>query len=127
MDDHVALRRTLRLLLDREPDLDVVAEAADLSTVLRDVNRDAPQVLVLDLQLHNGSSLETIRQLRSSAPDIEIVVLSMEVSSAFAEQALEAGAAGFVLKERSDSDLPAAIRAAVRGEKFLSPPVRSFA
>jgi two-component system response regulator NreC len=122
-DDHVALRRSLRLLLDREPDVDVVAEAADLATVLRHVHRHSPHVLVLDVPLHGGSSLETISQLRNSAPDIEIVVLSMEMSWAFAEQALEAGAAGFVLKDRSDSDLPAAIRAAARGDEFVSPPV----
>jgi two-component system response regulator NreC len=126
-EDHVALRRSLRLLLDGEPDVDLVADAADLSTVLHQVHRHAPQVLVLDLQLHGGSSLEAIRQLRSRVPGAAIVVLSMEMSSVFAEQVLEAGAAGFVLKERSDSDLPAAIRAAVRGEEFVSPPVRSGA
>jgi two-component system response regulator NreC len=122
-DDHSMVRRSLRLLLDREEDVEVIAEAADLAAVIRHVHGHVPHVLVLDLQMPNGSSLETIHRLRDQVPDTEIVVLTMEASPLFAQQALDAGAIGFVLKDRSDSELPEAVRAAVRGREFVSPKV----
>jgi DNA-binding NarL/FixJ family response regulator len=122
-DNHAGMRRSLRLLLAREEDVEVVAEATDLSAVVRHVHGRVPHVLVLDLQLPNGSTLETIRRLREKVPDTEIVVLTMETSPLFAQQALDAGAVGFVLKDRSDSELPAAVRRAARGEEYVSPRV----
>jgi two-component system response regulator NreC len=122
-DDHAAVRRSLRVLLDGEVDVKVVAEAGDLSRVVRHLHGEAPNVLVLDLELRNGSTIETIRHLRTLAPDTEIVVLTMEASAAFARQALAAGAVGFVLKDKADADLPAALRAAVEGAEFVSAPI----
>jgi two-component system response regulator NreC len=119
-DDHVGVRRSLRLLLDGEQDVAVIAEAADLSTVLRHVHGRVPHVLVLDLQMPNGSSVETIRRLRDQVPDTEIVVLTMEASPLFAQQALDAGAVGFVLKDRADTELPAAVRCAAEGSEYVS-------
>ena len=104
--DHAAVRRNLRLLLDGEDDFEVIAEAADLSTVMRHVHGHLPHVLVLDLRMPNGSSIETIRRLRTQVPDTEIVVLTMENSAVFAQQAIDAGAIGFVLKDRADGELP---------------------
>jgi len=122
-DDHAVVRRNLRLLLDREEDVKVVAEAADLSTVVHHVHGQLPHVLVLDLQMPNGSSIETIRRLRDQVPSTEIVVLTMEESPLFAQQALDAGAVGFVLKDRADTELPLAVRLAVIGDEFISPRV----
>jgi DNA-binding NarL/FixJ family response regulator len=122
-DDHAGVRRSLRLMLDREDDVDVVAEADDLSTVIHKVHCHVPRVLVLDLQMPNGSSLETIRALRERIPGTEIVVLTMDISPAFAQAALTAGAVGFVLKDRSDVELPAAIRAASHGGEYVSPQI----
>ena len=122
-DDHAGVRRSLRLMLDREDDVEVIAEAADLSTVMRKVPHHVPHVLVLDLGMPNGSSIETIRALRERIPETEIVVLTMDISPAFAQEALAAGAIGFVLKDRSDSELPAAVRAAARGGEYVSPQV----
>lgn len=119
-DDHAAVRRNLRHLLDGEKGLEVIAEAADLSTVLDCVPARVPHVLVLDLRLSNGSSADTIRRLRAQVPDTEIVVLTMEQSPAFAQQALDAGAIGFVLKDKADTELPVAVRRAARGEEFVS-------
>jgi two-component system, NarL family, response regulator NreC len=119
-DDHHAVRRNLRLLLEGEEGMDVIAEAADISTLLRHVPIHLPHVLILDLRLPNGSSIQTIRRLRETAPDTEIVVLTMEESPAFAQQALAAGAVGFVLKDRADSELPAAVRRAAAGEEYVS-------
>jgi two-component system, NarL family, response regulator NreC len=122
-DDHSAVRRNLRLLLDREDGMEVIAEAADMSTVLRHVPAHLPHVLVLDLRLPNGSSIGTIRRLREQVPETAIVVLTMEESPAFAQQALDAGAHGFVVKDQADDELPKAIRAAARGEEYVSPRV----
>jgi two-component system response regulator NreC len=122
-DDHAVMRRNLRLLLDGEDDCRVVAEAADLSTVTRQVHEHVPHALVLDLQMPDGKSIETMRHLREQVPETEIVVLTMEASPLFAQQALDAGAVGFVLKDRADSELPEAIRRAARGDEYISPRV----
>lgn len=122
-DDHVVVRRCLRLLLDVENDLAVIAEATDLPSVVRYVHGHVPHVLVVDLQMPNGSSLETIRRLRDHVPETEVVVLTMEPSPLFAQQALDSGALGFVLKHRADTELPAAIRCAAAGKEYVSPQV----
>jgi two-component system response regulator NreC len=122
-DDHATVRRNLKQLLDREDDMTVVAEAADLSTVARHVHQHHPQVLVLHLAMPGGSSLETIARLRSVVPETEVVVLTMEPSPVFAKQALEAGAVGFVLKDRADDELPKAVRTAAAGGEYVSPSV----
>jgi two-component system, NarL family, response regulator NreC len=122
-DDHALMRRSLRLLLENERDLEVIAEAGDLQTVTRHVREHRPHVLVLDLGLPNGSSIQEIGRLRTEAPGTEIVVLTMEESPVFAQQALDAGAIGFVLKEMADEDLPAAVRRAARGLHYVSPRV----
>ena len=119
-DDHPAVRRNLRVVLDDEPGVQVIAEAADIWTVLRHVPAHAPQVLVLDLRLPDGCSLRAIRPLRFEVPATEIVVLTMEKSPSVAHRALEAGAVGVVLKHKADSDLPVAVRRAARGQEYVS-------
>jgi two-component system response regulator NreC len=119
-DDHNLMRRNLRLLLDREDDLEVVAEAGDVAAAVRDVQENRPHVLVLDLRTTNGSSLDAIRRLRQRVPETRIVVLSTEEDPAFAQQALDAGAIGFVLEDTADADLPQALQDAVRGERYVS-------
>ena len=122
-EDHIAVRRNLKALLDREEGMTVVSEAADLQTAARNVHGDRPHVLVLDLEMPGGSSLETVARLRCLAPDTEIVVLTMEPSPILARRALETGAAGFVLKDRADDELPQAIRTAAAGGEYVSPRV----
>src|SRR5437763_14548642 len=116
-DEHALVRRSLRLLLDGEDGVDVVAEACDIAQVLRHVHGHAPNVLVLDLQTPGGSSIEAIRRLHDLVPNVAIVVLTMEESPAFAQRALDSGAVGFVLKDRSDTELPVALRRVVQGEE----------
>lgn len=120
-DDHAMARRTLRLLLDRETDIKVIAEVADINDVSAHVSRHVPHVLVLDLRLPNGSSTDTIRRLRDFVPETQIVVLTMEESPLFAQQALDAGAIGYVLKDRADTEPLSAIRCATRREEYVSP------
>jgi two-component system response regulator NreC len=122
-DDHTLMRHGLRLTLEEEPDVEVIAEADDMSCAIRQVDLFKPHVLVLDLRMRGGSSVETIADMRERVPNMRVVVLSMNDSPAFARHALGAGALGFVLKDLADSELPEAVRAAARGEQYASPRV----
>jgi two-component system response regulator NreC len=120
-DDHAVVRAGLRLLLDAESDFEVVAEAGDINAARRYVHGHHPDVLVLDLNMPGGSSLEAIPAIRDEAPDTQVVVLTMQEEPAFARHALAAGAAGYVLKEAADSELVEAVRRAAIGEIYLNP------
>lgn len=124
-DDHATLRRTLRLLLESEQDVEVIAEAVDLSAVVDHVSRHAPRVLVLDLRLPAGSNIAMIAQLRKRFPGTEVVVMTMEESPLFAQRAIDAGATGFVVTDRADTDLVTAVRLAARGQEYVSARVAS--
>jgi two-component system, NarL family, response regulator NreC len=120
-DDHVVVRSGLRLVLDSEPDFEVVAEAGDVDSARRYVRGHHPAVLVLDLNMAGGSSLEAIPAIREESPETQIVVLTMQQEPAFARQALGTGALGYVLKESADDELVEAVRRAAVGESFLTP------
>lgn len=120
-DDHAVVRSGLRMLLDSEPDFAVVAEAGDLEAAQRYVRGHHPKVLVLDLNMPGGSSLEAIPTIRQQAPETQIVVLTMQQEPAFARRALGAGAIGYVLKEAADDELVEAVRRAAAGESYLNP------
>ena len=120
-DDHAVVRQGLHLLIDAEPGLKVVAEAGTVPDTLMKTRALRPAVLILDLNMPGGSSLEAIPQLRHDAPDTAIVVLTMQNDPAFARKALQAGAAGFVLKEAADDELLEAIRQASSGGTYLNP------
>jgi two-component system response regulator NreC len=120
-DDHAVVRSGLRLLLEAEEDFEVVAEAGDVEAARRYVRGHHPGVLVLDLNMPGGSSLDAIPVLRTEAPETQIVILTMQEEPAFARQALSAGAAGYVLKEAADSELVEAVRRAAAGETYLNP------
>jgi two-component system, NarL family, response regulator NreC len=120
-DDHQVVRSGLRLLLDAEDGLEVVAEASDVDSARRYVRGHRPSVLVLDLNMPGGSSLEAIPTIRAESPETQIVVLTMQQEPAFAREALGAGALGYVLKEAADEELVEAVRNAARGEHYLNP------
>ncbi len=120
-DDHAVVRSGLRMLLDSEADFEVVAEAGDVEAARRYVRGHHPAVLVLDLNMPGGSSLEAIPVLREEAPDTQIVVLTMQEEPAFARHALGAGALGYVLKEAADDELVQAVRRAAAGATYMNP------
>ena len=120
-DDHAVVRAGLRLLLDAEDGLEVVAEAGDVPGAVRLVETHRPAVAVLDLNMPGGSSLDAIAMLRDTTPETAIVVLTMQDDPAFARQALRNGALGFVLKEAADEELLEAVRMAARGRTYLNP------
>ena len=120
-DDHAVVRKGLRLLIDAEPGLKVVAEAGTVPDAMMKTRALRAGVLILDLNMPGGSSLEAIPQIREEAPMTAIVVLTMQNDPAFARQALQSGAAGFVLKEAADDELLEAIRQAANGGTYLNP------
>ena len=109
------------MLLDGERDFEVVAEAGDAESARRYVRGHQPKVLVLDLNMPGGSSLEAIPVIREESPGTQIVVLTMQQERAFAREALGAGALGYVLKEAADEELVEAVRRAAAGESYLTP------
>jgi len=122
-EDHEVMRRGLRRVLDDAGDIEVIAEGDDLAAVMRHVQMQRPNVLVLDLNMGSGSGIEVIRRLREGVPATEIVVLKMDESAAFAQHAIDAGAIGFVLKDTADAELPEAVRRAARRREYVSPRV----
>jgi two-component system response regulator NreC len=120
-DDHKVVRRGLRMLLDSEPGFEVVAETGDVDGAQRYVRGHHPAVLVLDLNMPGGSSLEAIPAMRAESPQTQIVVLTMQDEPAFARQALAAGAIGYVLKEAADTELVEAVRLAAVNQSYLNP------
>ncbi len=122
-DDQNATRQKLRLSLDREADIEVVAEADDMVSVVRRVHGFLPHVLVLDLGMPGDSSIEMLRRLHKQVPETKVVVLAMSEDPVFARRALDAGAIGFVFKGTVTVDLQQAVRHAARGEQYVSPSV----
>jgi two-component system, NarL family, response regulator NreC len=120
-DDHAVVRSGLRLLLENENDFEVVAEASDIDSARRYVRGHHPKVLVLDLNMPGGSSLEAIPVIREESPGTQIVVLTMQTEPVFAREALAAGALGYVLKEAADDELVEGVRRAAVGERYLNP------
>ena len=122
-DDHRMFRRTLRRLLDVEETVSVVDEASNLRSTIDLVHRHRPRVLVLDLDMPNGSTIEAIRRLQSELAWTAIVVLTTEDSALLAQQLLAAGAVAFVFKDRAETELLEAVDRAAHGEEFVSPRV----
>jgi DNA-binding NarL/FixJ family response regulator len=120
-DDHAVVRRGLRLVLEGEPDLRVVAEAGDgAEAVERGLAPDV-DLAVLDVSMPRKTGLQAARELTSRRPDVRVLILSMHDNEQYLFEALRAGASGYVLKSVADRDLVEACRATMRGEPFLYP------
>jgi two-component system response regulator NreC len=120
-DDHTIVRSALRALLEAHHSFEVVAEAGDVDEAARKVLAYKPDVLVLDLSMPGGSSLAAIPRMLAASQRTAIVVLTMEDEPRFAREALQAGALGYVLKEAADTELVAAVEAAINGVRYLNP------
>jgi DNA-binding NarL/FixJ family response regulator len=120
-DDHAVVRRGLRLVLDAEPDLQVVAEAADGLEALAVGLRDDVHLAVLDVAMPGLTGLQVARELSARRPELRSLLLSMYDSSQYLFEALRAGASGYVLKADADETLIEACHATMRGEPFLYP------
>ncbi|CAN5205161.1 response regulator transcription factor [soil metagenome] len=119
IDDHAVVRAGLKALFDRQADMTVVAEADRTSQALTMIEANHPEILVLDLTLPGGGSLELIRTLRSRGDTPRVVVLTMHDDPAYARSALAAGATGYVVKTVGEQELLDAVRAVAHGRVFI--------
>jgi two-component system response regulator NreC len=120
-DDHEIVRHGIRMVLESEPDIEVVAEAGDAESAARYVLGHHPSVLVLDLNMPGQPSIEAIPTIQEASPETAIVVLTMQSEPGFARQALQAGARGYVIKHAAARELVDAVRAAVAGDTYINP------
>src|SRR5919197_4238166 len=120
-DDHGIVRSGLKLLLDRQSDIEVVAEAEDGVDALEKVLATRPDVAILDVAMPRMTGLQATHEIKRQAPDTQVLILSMHDDERYLFEALRAGAAGYVLKRAAGEDLLDAVRAAARGEPFLTP------
>ncbi|MFI0355926.1 response regulator [Actinomadura sp. 9N407] len=120
-DDHALVRRGIRLILDNEPDLQVVAEAGDGAEAVELARATRPDLAILDVAMPRLTGLQAARELARVQPELRILILTMHDNEQYFFEALKAGAAGYVLKSLADRDLIDACRAAMRGEPFLYP------
>ena len=120
-DDHAVVRHGLALVLDSEPDLEVVAEAGDGAAAVERALGGGIDLAILDITMPRMTGLQAAREITTHAPEIRVLILSMHDSEQYLYQALQAGASGYVLKSVVDRDLVEACRATMRGEPFLYP------
>jgi DNA-binding NarL/FixJ family response regulator len=120
-DDHAVVRRGLKLVLDAEPDLEVVAEANDGAEAVELALADDVHLAILDVTMPRLTGIQAARELSQRKPELRMLILSMHDSEHFFFEALRAGASGYVLKSVADRDLVEACRATMRGEPFLYP------
>jgi DNA-binding NarL/FixJ family response regulator len=119
-DDHGIVRGGLRLLLDRQPDMEVVAEAVDGVAAFEEALAAKPDVCVLDVSMPRMTGIQATRQIKAHLPDTAVLILSMHDDERYLFEALKAGASGYVLKREVDHALLDAVRAVARGEAFLT-------
>ena len=122
-DDHHVVRQGLRALLEAEPDFRVVGEASDGLEVADLVERLQPRVLIVDLMMPGLNGLEVTRQVSKRSPQTRVLILSMHSNEAYVLEALRNGAAAYVLKDSSATDLVHAVREVAAGRRYLSPPL----
>jgi Response regulator containing a CheY-like receiver domain and an HTH DNA-binding domain len=120
-DDHAVVRRGLRLVLDAEPDLEVVAEVGDGAQAVERALQEDIDLAIIDISMPRMTGLQAVRELHRRRPGLRILILSMHQNEQYLYEALKAGASGYVLKTVVDRDLVEACRAAMRGEPFLYP------
>jgi DNA-binding NarL/FixJ family response regulator len=122
-DDHHVVRQGLRVLLEGQPDFQLVGEAGDGLEAVQLTERLKPDVLIIDLMMPSLNGLEATRQLSQRSPHTRVVILSMHANEAYVLEALRNGAAGYVLKDSSAADLVHAVREVVAGRRYLSSPL----
>lgn len=120
-DDHILMRQGLRMMIESQPDLEVVGEAGDGLELLKRLQAITPDMVLVDVAMPRLRGIEAVREIRSLYPCIRILVVTMHKSRQYIYHAFAAGADGYLLKEDSDSELLLAIQTVRRGKTFLSP------
>ncbi|MHC4499596.1 MAG: response regulator [Planctomycetota bacterium] len=122
-DDHKITRQGLCSLLDKQPDMEVVAEAEDGRTAVRLALELAPDVIIMDVSMPDLNGIEAARKIAAECPEVNIVALSMHSDSLFVTEMLKSGAAGYLLKDCAFEELERAIRTVMAGKTYLSPAI----
>jgi len=122
-DDHQIVRQGLRILLEAEPDMEIIAEADNGRKVLKLAQELLPDVIIMDLSMPELNGIEATRQILSGAPEVKVVALSMHSDSLFVLNMIKSGASGYLLKDCALEELVKAIRAVVDHKTYLSPGV----
>jgi two-component system response regulator NreC len=122
-DDHRVLRAGLRLLLERQPDFAVVAEASDGRQTVDLVKQHSPDIVLLDIAMPHLNGVEAARQIHARHPDVGIIILSMHADESYLLRALKSGAKGYLLKDSGEDDVIQAIRSVSEGKAFFSPAI----
>ena len=120
-DDHGIVRSGVRMLLERQSDIQVIGEASNGAEARDLVIREKPDLAILDVKMPKLTGLQATREIREQVPEVSVLILSMYDDDRYLFEALKAGASGYVLKAQADSDLMAAVRAVEKGEPFLTP------
>jgi two-component system, NarL family, response regulator NreC len=123
VDDHEIVRVGLRSVLDSQPDIEVVGEAADGREAIDVVDRHLPDVVLMDIAMPNLNGIDATLRIKESHPKIKVIILSMHLERAYVAETLRAGASGYVLKERAVDEMLPAIKTARTGRTYLSPGV----
>jgi two-component system response regulator NreC len=126
-DDHHVVRQSLRLLLEAEPDFQVLGEAATGLEAVEMAERARPDVLVIDIMMPELNGIDAVRQVKKQLPQTVVVILSMHENEAYVLEALRAGVSAYVLKKSTAQELVYAIRQGIAGHLFLSPPLSEHA
>jgi two-component system response regulator NreC len=121
VDDHAVVRSGLRLLLDAEPDIEVVGEAGDIGAAVLEARAAKPDVILMDLVMPGRSGIEGMPAVLKEAPTAKVLVLSMQDDPRYVREAFAAGATGYVLKEAADTELVAAVREVAAGGRYVHP------
>lgn len=120
-DDHTIFRSGLRLLLDSEPDMEVVGEAQDGKQAIEMAEKNTPDVVLMDIGMPVLSGIEATRTIHQRMPDVNVLVLTMHRSDEYFFEMLEAGASGYLLKGAETNELISAVRSVAKGEVFIYP------
>jgi two-component system response regulator NreC len=122
-DDHTVVRKGLRLLLESQPGLTVIGEAADGRTAVALAEQDPPDVVVMDVAMPTLNGIEAARQITAKLPQVAVVFLSMHSDESYVLKALKAGARGYLLKDSAEHDLIQAVQSVTQGKSFFSPAI----
>ena len=122
-DDHGVVRQGFRLILNQEPDMEVIGEAGDGAETVRLVLQHRPTLVIMDIAMPRINGVEATRRIIEAWPEAKILILSMHKDAVYVRETLRAGAKGYLLKESIDQDLLRAVRAVAQGDCFLSPEV----
>jgi two-component system response regulator NreC len=125
VDDHTILRAGLKMMLNAQPDMDVVGEAHDGRQALQEVQRLHPDIVLMDITMPDMNGIEATRQIKRVSPDVRVLILTMHENEEYVFQALRAGASGYILKEAADTDLISALHVVQNGNFYLSPTAQS--